>query len=201
MVIIWVKDLTGYQTKNTGNMICNTLDLLLRYETFADFKHLDVKIYAVTVIRADDTSIAHWSLFFHTDTSHLIKVELQPQGHKVIYGAVFPEVTGYMVVEKFLLPWLRTVRDIFSYICELSIEFGPWSLDQDIPKPYGCKDFVVDLLKNFGVPYRDILPYELRKTVSRRCPPLVYEYDDAYNEVPAKGEPIIYTSRVLICFP
>ena len=198
MISILVKDSTGFQTTKIGTIEYNALYFPLKHDTFADFQHLDVRMHAVTVIREYDKKQSHWYMIFHTNINHLIRAQLIPFGYRVIYGADYPTVRDYMVVEKFLLPWQHTVRDIFSYIYEFAIEFGSWSLFSKTGKPYGCKDFVIEFLKNFGVPYRDILPYELRKTVSRRCPPLVYEYDDAYNEVPAKGEPIIYTSRVLI---
>ena len=198
MVIIWVKDSTGFQTKKIGQMQYNALDFPLKHDTFADFQHLDVRMHAVTVIREYDKEQAHWYMIFHTNINHLIRAELIPDGYRVIYGADYPTVRDYMVVEKFLLPWQHIVRDIFSYIYEFAIEFGSWSLFSKRCKPYGCKDFVINSLKNFGVPDRYILPYELRKTVCRRCPPLITEYDDNYNEVPAYGEPIIYTSRALI---
>ena len=196
MVIIWVKDSTGFQTKKIGQMQYNALDFPLKHDTFADFQHLDVRMHAVTVIREYDRKISHWYMIFHTNINHLIKAELIPSGYRVIYGAKYPKIKDYRVVEKFHLPWQHTVRDIFSYIYEFACKFGCWELAS--PKPYGCKDFVIDSLKKFGVPDRYILPYELRKTVSRRFPPLITEYDDYFNEVPEEGEPIIYTSRVLI---
>ncbi len=198
MVSILVKDSTGFQTTKIGTIEYNALYFPLKHDTFADFQHLDVRMHAVTVIREYDKEQAHWYMIFHTNINHLIRAELIPDGYRVIYGADYPTVRDYMVVEKFLLPWQHIVRDIFSYIYEFAIEFGSWSLFSKRCKPYGCKDFVINSLKNFGVPDRYILPYELRKTVCRRCPPLITEYDDNYNEVPAYGEPIIYTSRALI---
>jgi hypothetical protein len=105
-------------------------------------------------------------MIFHTNINHLIRAELIPDGYRVIYGADYPTVRDYMVVEKFLLPWQHIVRDIFSYIYEFAIEFGSWSLFSKRCKPYGCKDFVINSLKNFGVPDRYILPYELTMTLT-----------------------------------
>ncbi len=174
---ITVIDLSGFQRINADKIIYTVDESLKKQHNWAGFDHLDVKIHALSIERNGDYKYSHWFIYLHADTGHLIQVDLSTLGYRVIYGAFPPTMKVGTSVEKFSLNGQYSVCDIFEYVAVLASLNGDCMLYG--PKAYSCQDFVITLAKFFGVSDRALLPYDLRRTVSRCWSPLIIEYNDA----------------------
>jgi len=192
---ILVKDLTGFQTSNLATMNFNLAELQSSAPHWAGFTRLDVRIFAISVIRGGDYTYSHWELMLHTAIGHLIKVDLLANTYRVLYGARFQALDPGDYCGRLRLTHELTVRDVFEKVAYIARETGPWS--NCASSMNNCQDFVVIFLANFGVTDSQLFQHQLRRFVLRFMPPLVTEYNDMYNAIVEKNKPILYTSRVL----
>jgi len=198
VIEILVKDLTGFQTSNSDSKFFKLEELQSAGSNWSGFRRLDVRIFAVSVVRTGDLTSDHWSLMLHTAIGHLIQVDLTPASYRVIYGARFTQLdkqkSGYYC-GLLMLNHELTVGDVFKKVASIARETGEWSWRG--ARANNCQDFVVIFLANFGVTDSQLFQHQLRRTVLKFMPPLITEYNDMYNARVEKNKPIRYTSRTL----
>ena len=150
--------------------------LLEEYSDLAGIlSYLDMKIHFITVARHDDYFDGHWKLALHTDSGMLMHVDLVPLSYRLLFCVEDPMGSKPYHFEKLILKSHPAMRDVFDLMAKLPIHNGG---SGDAKEPYGCQDFALAFLSNFGLSDGQCFPYELRRTVTRWRPSLITENDD-----------------------
>ncbi|MCK5819017.1 MAG: hypothetical protein KAH18_07125 [Psychromonas sp.] len=140
--------------------------LLDDYPCYGRFTNLDEKITAMTVCRVSFNINAHWEVFFHTVTGPFIKVELSIKYYRLLYGAVFWDYSNGSQ-QLFKLNSQCTFQHVFEILIAVAATKGPWNSYSDFRK-YDCHDFVIEIMKCFGLSNSQLIPYEASNEALRR---------------------------------
>jgi hypothetical protein len=122
----------------------------------------DSKIASISVVRGDHRT-AHWSIFLHEVNGKIDKVDLIEDGYRILCGSMVQIPTSNAIVEPLPLkiqPTLGYVCKAVAYICGSK---GAWTGNRN----YNCQDFVIIIMNLLGVPQDLIMPYRVRRTLTK----------------------------------
>lgn len=154
----------------------NLKDLLDDYPSYGHFTNLDEKITAMTVCRFHFGIDGHWEVFFHTVSGPLIKIDLTTQYYRLLYGAIlFNYSYSDGTKQRFELNSQCTFQHVFEILIAVAATKGPWNPYSDFRKN-DCHDFVIEIMKCFGLSNSQILPYEFTNEALRRMDDLKTKY-------------------------
>ena len=134
----------------------------------------------VKVVRFDDVRDAHWELYLQVKGGQSLKIDLVEIGYRVLNGAT-PRVGSDTTVTTITMSTPTTLEDALKALGKIAGDLGDWSGTD----AYNCQDFAVRMLRDMGCSAPSIMPFELRRFVTKHRAPMIVSG--------RKGEPAVVT--------